>query len=131
MAITNNIEAVKEYDANQPVQSPRILNSSEPAMIECTVQCIAFEVLRSLIMGGYTVASYNDMGNIAWYRLVLDSVERASLNLEAQVNELTLEQALMGSTMGGNFFEYGYVSILDGTPQGDRVQFTRLGGLSQ
>lgn len=128
MAITNNVQLIEQFDANMPIQSPRLFLANTPQ--EHAAQCVAVETCRSLMAGGFSIAAYNDMTGIAWYGLVLEAVTRAAMNLSANIHALELQHAITGADLGGNFFEHGYTTIMGNTQQSQQIQFTKTGGVS-
>lgn len=129
MPINNNVDLVVAYDANANVRAPRMLSPEFPPAMEHACQCIAIEVLRTLMASGMTVQEYNDLDDATWNAIILESKDRASLNVSAPVQECFEAHPGVGGNYGGNYFEHGYLSTIAGMAQGDTILFTRTGGL--
>lgn len=129
MAITSNVDLVNTYDGNFQVVSTRILPAIAPHDDEHAAQCLAIETLRSLLATGMTPQQYNDLDEPSWQAIIAASRARASLNINAPSYMLSEIDAQAGASIGGNYFEHGYIFIMNGVQQGDKVQFTRIGGI--
>jgi len=129
MAIIDNVDLVVTYDGNFQVVSARILPNELPDDDEHAAQCVAIEMLRGLMASGMSVQDYNNTTDEDLQPYRDQAVFRASLNVTAPVNHLDSQQKYTATGLGENFFEHGYQFIMDGTSAGDKVQFTKLGGL--
>jgi len=129
MAIVSNVDLINTYDGNFQVVSTRILPDVAPDTDEFAAQCLALETLRSLIASGMTVEQYNALDEPGWQAIIADSYARSRLNVNAPAAILSENDRNAAANIGGNYFEHGYVTIMAGVQQADKVQFTRIGGL--
>lgn len=140
MAITNNVDLVLTFDNDQLVTSPRILGPSVSQTTEHAAQCCAIECLRQILSTGITLAEWNSSENPwmfqgqtwdDWWTSVCDTGHvRATLNVGAsEIPRISTEYMDMAANMAQNLFEHGYATIMAATSQGDKVTFTRTGGL--
>jgi hypothetical protein len=128
MAITSNTDLINTYDGNFLVTSTNALGGVTPQK-EHAAQCLAIEVLRSLIATGMSVADYNNLPELEWTAICETAFARAALNINAPLASLTVQEHTAACNLGGNYFEHGYQFIMDGVQPQDKITFTRIGGL--
>ena len=129
MAITSNIDLINTYDGNFQVVSSRILPDIAPHNDEHAAQCLAIETLRTLLASGMSVAQYNALTDAEFRAIIDESFKRSKLNVNAPGAILSATDVAAAGNLGGNFFEHGYVFIIDSMGAATKVQFTRIGGL--
>lgn len=140
MAITSNEDFVLTYDANAQVASTRVLPHTAPTQLEFGAQCLIIEVIRGVLADGISLDDWNNTGDgfrfadqavwDAWFLAVRDAAyERASLNVASHISDLTEAQLGQAANLAANFCERGYIAVMAGTQQADKISFTRLGGI--
>jgi hypothetical protein len=123
MAINDNYDALTTYDRDQLLQSQRLNVTDEHAG-----QVVVFEMLRHLKAAyGEDVVAYNNMTEEQWTAHKAVVLNAASLHPNARIDLLTAGDLEVAYNMGGNYFEHGYVFILDGTQPADKVSFSKYG----
>ena len=140
MAITSNEDFVLTYDGDSQVNSTRVFSHTAPTQLEFGGQCLIIEIIRGVLADGISLNDWNNTGEgfrfadqAAWDEWFLGirnaAQERAALNIASHVNELTEAQLGQAANLAANFCERGYVSVMAGTQQADKISFTRLGGI--
>lgn len=129
MPITTNAELITAFDNDDAIQAPKMLSPQPGNAMEHACQCIAIEVLRTLIDSGLTVQEYNDLESAAWDAIISESVARAELVTTAPVAACFAAHPGVGGNYGGNYFEHGYSTVIAGIQPGDTCVFTRTGGV--
>lgn len=123
MAINDNYDALTTYDRDQLIQSQKLNVSDERAG-----QVVAFEMLRHLKAAyGEDVTAYNNMTEEEWTAIKVVVLNSAKHHPNARVDLLSSGDLDIAYNLGGNYFEHGYVTILDGTSPADKISFSKLG----
>ena len=140
MAITSNEDFVLTYDADSQVASTRVFSQTASTQLEFGAQCLIIEIVRGVLADGISADDWNNTGEgfrfadqvawDVWFLEIRDAAqERAALNVASHVSELTEAQLGQAANLAANFCERGYVSVMAGTQQADKITFTRLGGI--
>jgi hypothetical protein len=136
MPTVTNKALLNYYDHSTQTQVPNQQAEAGTPEAHHAMHCLIFEVLRGWMGTGLTVAEYNNMEEVAWLALRASvcaaAVIRAKLNpaSAADAARLTANDLEAACNIGDNYFEHGYTTIIDGTPAGDRLNFTREGGVN-
>lgn len=140
MAIISNEDFVLTYDDNAQVASTRALSNVAPTQEEFGAQCFIIEIIRGVLADGISLDDWNNVGEgfrfpdqaawDVWYGEIRDAAkERAALNVASHVADLSSGQLDQAANLAANFCERGYVAVMAGTQQADKISFTRLGGI--
>ena len=129
MAINSNVDFVNTFDRNALCVSTRILMNIAPHEDEHAAQTIALEMLRVLLATGMTPAQYNLTTEAEYQAFVNEARTRGKFNINAPVPFLSEGDVQSAANVGGNYFEHGYDFIMNGISQGNKITFTRIGGV--
>lgn len=130
MPITNNVEFVQAFDSDSSVTGVRILQSTDTPVKEFAAQCIAVEVIRSLLGTGMTVEELGELPQEVWDAMAEEATNRAKLNPKARVWELDATQLETAQARGGNYYELEYPGMIATAATEDRLTFRRTVGMT-